>query len=193
LRANIFNNMRLVRYFLIFALLLESLTALSCTSSNITSPPNVQNSPNPIPLLSDARISVSVDKSNVQAGEAFTVNILIDTQKECRGAQWKLVFDPKTMRCEKVNEGNFFKDWAKANGGDTIVLPQPTIDNNAGRVSDMGIAVMTQKIGGSSGKGVLGIYNFTALNATISTPTLSDILVADSTSKTFRVATNNPE
>jgi len=83
------------------------------------------------------------------------------------------------MKCESAVEGGFLKDWALAKGGSTVVIPQPTIDNNQGHVSTMGIAVMGGGAGGAEGSGVLCTYQFTALADGMAEPTLSDVVLVD--------------
>jgi hypothetical protein len=170
----------------------SSTTPLSSPVPSNTSQLTVTNSPNSKPFA-EATVNVSIDEQNIKAGDSFKVNILIDTQTASRGAQWKLSFDPKTLRCDSVNEGTFFKDWAAANNGTTIVLPKPDIDNNAGQVSDMGIAIMGGKEGGPMGSGVLCTYQFTALSGSIVPPALSNVVISDINGKTFRVTAESSE
>ncbi len=124
-------------------------------------------------------LSISIANRNVNAGETFTVDVRLETDTHCRGAQCALSFDPAQMKCDSVAEGSFFKDWATANGCSTLVVPQPTIDNDQGQVSVVGIAVMGGSGGGVKGSGVLCTYHFTALADGTAAPTLSDVVVAD--------------
>ena len=87
------------------------------------------------------------------------------------------------MKCESVSEGTYYKSWATANNSTTIIFPQPKIDNAAGAVSDMGVAVMGDKEGGPTGTGVLCTYKFTALGTGNVSATLTNVLVADPTGK----------
>ena len=94
------------------------------------------------------------------------------------------------MQCNSVDEGNFFKDWAAANNGVTVVYPQPVIDNQNGNISDTGIAVMTQKEGGASGNGVLYTYHFTALADQVTAPTIVNARIVDSKGNMLMVTVN---
>ena len=85
-------------------------------------------------------------------------------------------------------EGNYFKDWAAANGSSTIQVPQPDIDNTKGKVSDIGVAIMGTKAGGAKGTGVLCTYYFTALTDGVAAPTLTDVLLSDENGKVFPAA-----
>jgi len=136
---------------------------------------------------SEVTVSVFLANANVKAGDSFTVDVLIDSKVALRGAQCALSFDPSLMKCESAVEGTFFKDWADANGSSTLVVPQPTIDNTTGHVSDIGVAIMGTKEGGVEGSGVFCIYNFTALSDGVAKPTLSDVILADENGKTVPV------
>ncbi len=123
-------------------------------------------------------VSLAVDR-DIKQGDMFAVEVRIDTDTACRGAQFELSFDPALMRCDGVVEGGFFKDWANANGAVTLVYPESqTIDNNQGHVSSYGIVIMGGS-GGVEGSGVLCSYQFTALADGTAGPTLSDVVVID--------------
>jgi hypothetical protein len=124
-------------------------------------------------------ISIYMADRNVKAGDAFSVDVRIATNTPCRGAQFRLTFDPVLMECESAVEGGFLQDWAYSKGGSTVVIPQPTIDNGLGHVSTMGIAVMGGGAGGAEGSGVLCTYHFTALADGMAEPTLSDVVLVD--------------
>ena len=126
-----------------------------------------------------ASVSIYIADRNVKAGDAFSVDVRIATDTPCRGAQFKLTFDPALMKCESAVEGAFLKDWALAKGGSTVVVPQPAIDNSLGHVSTIGIAVMGGGVGGAEGSGVLCTYRFTALADGMAEPTLSDVVLVD--------------
>jgi hypothetical protein len=128
---------------------------------------------------SGTSVSVSMADRNIKAGDTFSVDVRIGTNTLCRGAQFQLTFNPVLMKCESAVEGSFLKDWALAKGGSTAVIPQPTIDNNQGHVSTMGIAVMGGGAGGAEGSGVLCTYHFTALADGMAEPTLSDVVLVD--------------
>lgn len=127
-------------------------------------------------------VSLAVDR-DIKQGDKFAVEVRISTDVACRGAQCVLTFDPALMKCDEVIEGNFFKDWAAANGGSTLLVPlSPSIDNNRGRVpaaGAAGIAIMGGGQGGVQGEGVLLSYHFTALADGTAEPTLSDVVVID--------------
>ena len=150
----------------------------SLSTSKPTSVTTTSNSP-------DVTVSISPVDPTVKSGDNFTMDILIDSKVILRGAQCALVFDPALMKCDRVVEGTFFKNWADANGSSTVVIPQPTIDNVTGNVSDIGIAIMGTKGGGAKGNGVFCTYHFTALADGVAKPTLSNVLLSDESGKVF--------
>jgi hypothetical protein len=126
---------------------------------------------------SGTSVSLAVDR-NVKQGDTFAVEVRISTGVACRGAEFELSFDPALMKCDGVVEGSFFKNWATAKGGSTVVLPA-TIDNVQGSVSGLGIAIWGGGEGGAKGSGVLCSYHFTALADGEAEPMLSGVVVAD--------------
>jgi hypothetical protein len=148
---------------------------LACTSTASSSQPPEYSQIVPTGLhqtvfTASGIMTLSADISLVKSGAAFTVEVIIDTSSPLRGAQWSLRFDPAAMKCDSFEEGSFFKNWAAANNGSTLVYPQPVIDNQGGTVSDSGIAIMAKNSGGVSGKGVVVIYHFTALSDNLKMP-----------------------
>ena len=129
-----------------------------------------------------ATVSLAVDRE-IKQGDMFAVEVRIDTKTACRGAQCVLSFDPALMRCDEVIEGSYFKEWASANGGSTLMVPLTlSIDNAQGRVpatGAAGVAVANGGQGGVRGEGVLLSYHFTALADGTAEPTLSDVVVID--------------
>jgi hypothetical protein len=123
-------------------------------------------------------MSISIANKNVKAGDSFTIDVFVDTKLTVRGGQSGISFDPLLMKCDEVTEGSYLKDWAKTNGIDTMIMPQPKIDNVNGKVSVMGISLFGMAIGGPTGKGLLLTYHFTALKDGVISPKLTDALLA---------------
>jgi len=129
---------------------------------------------------SGTSVSIAMADREVKQDESFTVEVRIETDSLCRGAQCVLSFDPALMKCDSVVEGGFFKDWATANGASTMMIPQsPNIDNTLGRVPVIGIAIFGGGERGPEGSGVLFTYHFTALADGTAEPTLSDVVISD--------------
>jgi hypothetical protein len=162
-------------------------TSTPVASSTGNTPGISGASPSPS-LASGAKISLAIDNTDVREGDSFRVDININSDSPVRGAQWKLNFDPQAMQLQKIDEGNFFKDWAKANNGTTLIFPKPEIDNEKGQVSDMGIAVMSSAEGGAKGSGNLCSYYFNALSGLSEIPVISEILLCDTAGNTFPYA-----
>ena len=129
--------------------------------------------------VSGTTLSLQASDGSVTKGEAFDLEVRVETDTQCRGVQYTLSFDPGLLRCDDVVEGGFLKDWAAANGCSTIVLPA-TIDNARGSVADYGIAVMGSREGGADGRGLLCTICFTALADGAAEFTLSGVAMADS-------------
>lgn len=188
---------------LLCTIILLPAAALSC-SANTPAIPSITGSAGVTPVSSpiislpvepgktqeiepNTTASLLMDVQNVKSGDSLDIKLIIETGSALRGAQWNLSFNPQVLRCEKVTEGSFFKDWATAHNGDTILFPDPEIDNAGGHVSDIGIAIMSNQAGGVSGKGIVCTYSFTALSHSVEIPVLSDIQVADVNGKMSKV------
>jgi hypothetical protein len=126
-------------------------------------------------------ISVSMDSNSVDAGASFDVSVVVDTDVPIRGVQFALDFDPSLAEVDSVDEGPFLKDWAESAGNQTLKFPDPQIDNNAGHVTDIGIAVVGTNEGGASGQGVLATYHMKAKEGAkgVSPLKLSNVIVSD--------------
>jgi hypothetical protein len=109
----------------------------------------------PSGVLANPGVSVSISPASltVQPGQAFTVDVVVESDVAVRGVQGALTFDPAMLEAGDVTEGNYLKDWAEANGNSTLVFPEPKVDNGAGQISDIGIAVMGTNPGGVTGSG----------------------------------------
>jgi len=107
-------------------------------------------------------IVVTSSAQAVNAGDTFTVTVGMTTDTPTSGAQFQLDFDPSLVQITGGSEGGFYRDWAKANGGQTFVMPnKPSVDNNKGVVSTIGIALLgSPRRKGPTGAGSL--YIFTA-------------------------------
>jgi hypothetical protein len=149
------------------------------TSSLIVPSTSTQTAP-VSQIEANAIVSLVIDSQMIKSGDVFSANLLIDSRIALRGIQWKLSFNPAVLRCDKVTEGNYFRDWASSHGGNTVTFPKPVIDNTAGQISDMGIAIMSNQAGGPLGKGIACVYSFTALADFPGIPSLYDVQVVDS-------------
>jgi hypothetical protein len=118
-------------------------------------------------------VSVSAP-SQIETGERFTINILVEPGAEIAGAQFELAFDPSLVTVDSVKEGQLFSQ----SGAATYFSPG-IMDNVTGVIT--GIAGVVTTPGQTvSGTGIFAIITLTAGKAggTCSF-TLSDVLVAD--------------
>jgi cytoskeletal protein RodZ len=130
----------------------EQTSSVATTSQAVTTSSQTKTNP----TSTAENLSAMPDKNQVSAGDSFLINIVINSQSECRSAQVGLKFDPSQLQCTQVNEGTFFKDWVTTNGLTTLMVPAtPTIDNNNGTVNTVGVAVM----GATSAEAASGQYN----------------------------------
>ena len=145
-------------------------------------------------------LDVSVDKQQANGGDTFTVNVMINTQIASRGAQAALNFDPSTMECTSVTEGNFYKDWATTNGISTTMMPSsPNIDNVKGTVEMTAVAIMGQSaaeqsgkaFGGAQGQGIFLSYQMKAKSGVNKTASIkiSDVALMDSNANAIKGVT----
>ena len=129
-------------------------------------------------------VSVFPNTQIVSAGESFDVDVIISTDVASRGAQCGLDFDPDILDYTGFTEGSFYKDWASAHGGSTMLFPIPS-ENPAGHVTDVGIAVMGGDPGGPEGSGILVTLHFTALADGVSPLHLANVKVSDAEAGTI--------
>jgi len=128
-------------------------------------------------------IAVSVANPVVQPGDAFDVNITIKSDTPSRGAQAEIAFDPKLIQVVSVAQGDYYKNWAQANHGNSVLQPpKPAIDNDKGLVALMGVVL----IGGTVGQGPTGSGTLLVLHAKAqagvsgaATISLDKLIVAD--------------
>lgn len=102
---------------------------------------------------------------DVRVGQKFTVDVVITAHEESAGAQCELFFDPELVQCEGFKEGDFFAIWAQSHGLTTMLLPQGTVDNDAGRVSTTAVLITgtNPAVQGPAGTGTFLTFEFTAL------------------------------
>ena len=108
-------------------------------------------------------LSISPASQTESPGSTFDINILINTGDVIpRRAQCGLTFDPSLLQCNSVDEGDFFKTCLQSHSCSTLEFATPEINNNSGQVSDIGIAIEGQAVGGPSGSGTFCTYHMAA-------------------------------
>jgi hypothetical protein len=119
-------------------------------------------------------VGFSPSTTTVDVGDTFSLQVVIDCIEQTRGSQATLSFDADKLRCDSVTAGTYYASWAAANGATHFPIGfPPTIDNDAGTVSNVGL-MLIGGTGGPTGAGVLATCNFTALapgEASVAFPT----------------------
>lgn len=131
---------------------------------------------------SDAQtiVAITPQAESVSVGSIVTAEVTISTTLPTRGMAFGLTFDPTVLRCEGVDQGAFYRDWAESHGATVSVYPIAICNNATGSVSDMGVVVLGGgTTGGPTGKGVVATYRFTALAPGNSPLTLVHVEVSD--------------
>jgi hypothetical protein len=123
-------------------------------------------------------VRVNAPSRTIAIGESFTVGIDLNLLEASRGGQAGLTFNPQILRADLVSEGNFYKDWAQANGAFTQMFPAPIIDNVAGTISTTAVLILGGT-GAPTGTGSLLMIQFTALKAGTSPLKLVDVIISD--------------
>jgi hypothetical protein len=110
----------------------------------------------------------------VDLGEQFTVDILVEPETAIAGVQFDLAFDPSVVTVDSVAEGNLLSQ-----GGATTYFNPGSIDNTAGTISGVAGAITApgQTV---STAGIFAIITLTAgTNGGASALTLSGVVVGD--------------
>lgn len=98
----------------------------------------------------------------IAAGTPFDVVVSIDAADETRGAQAAFSFDPAYVECTGITVGDFYSNWASANGATAMwfghTMPTLVIDNAAGTVSNVAVALVGGT-GGPTGTGTFITYH----------------------------------
>jgi len=129
-------------------------------------------------VLADCSVDVSCSPAMLTCDVGSTVEVQVRLQSGCpiAAAKWAVSFDSDVLRCESVSRGDFF------DGYQTVTVPMDgscEIDNDAGRVADMGVIIVGQPSDPPSGEGVLCCYTFTALEEGVATVAVNDLEVVD--------------
>ncbi|MDD5093571.1 MAG: hypothetical protein PHV74_04220 [Dehalococcoidia bacterium] len=138
-------------------------------------------------------MSISPAAQTVSPGESFDIVVTLNTDTPSRGGQCSLNFNAALVQCNGVTEGSFYHSWVQSHGGSAVVFPQPVIHNDAGRVTDVGIAIMGGGTGGPSGSGEFCIYHMTAKTGVTGTSVivLSNVVLTNQSGKSVSSPTVN--
>ncbi len=128
---------------------------------------------------SGATVSISPATQQVNPGESFSVEVVVDASVFMRDAQFTLSYDTKYLECVSVTlEGNAFQEWAAASSAEApLWYPKPNATKTPGSIT-YGIVLTGPPAEGPEG-GVLLECQFkakTGVNGTTAL-TLSDVVV----------------
>jgi len=98
----------------------------------------------------------------INNGSSFSVDLVVNTSTGLLSWQSNITFDPSKMQCTGIEEGDFLSYYASVNGGVSIPISNPVIDNQNGTISNIGYTVLGVGMGGRSGIGTLCVLNFVA-------------------------------
>ena len=105
--------------------------------------------------VNSANLSFSIDELSVRVDDTFTLHLNVENTTDLAGWLCDIVFDPAVLEAVEVSEGDFLK----ADGGTTFFL-ESTIDNAAGKITDLGAISLSSD--GESGTGKLLSVTFVA-------------------------------
>ncbi len=113
------------------------------------------NTPLP-PVQTNTTVAVVPSSAAVKPGDEFDISVTIDTDTPSWGLQFETHFDPNLVELSALAEGGFYKDWAQANGAQTMLVPNPEPDNTQGLVPLVAAIVLgAQPSQGPKGKGTV--------------------------------------
>jgi hypothetical protein len=124
-----------------------------------------------VPLA--AQTVISAGSTDVGVDQIFTLPVSIADVSDLYAFQFDLAFDPAILQLLSISEGSFLPS-----GGSTIFFPG-TIDNIAGTATDTA-DTLAGNIPGVSGSGDLVDFTFEAISPGISSVSLSNGLLFDS-------------
>jgi hypothetical protein len=139
------------------------------------------STPTITPTSSSNTLSIDPASPVILPDQAFTLNMAININQPSSGGQFSATFDKTILRCDSIERGTFFENWASANSYTAVLLPAPSCDNTNGRINLGGLAILgvTQDGIGPSGAGTMFKLHFTSLALGTSAVTLSDVLISD--------------
>lgn len=122
-------------------------------------------------------MSISPDTQTVDAGDPFTVDVVVDLGVPSLAAQFDLSFDPSLVQVDSVTEGTLYSS------GGTTYFNAGAIDNTAGTVTGIGVSLL----GGTpvTEAGTFATIHMTAKTSEGGTSplTLSGVIVADASAE----------
>jgi hypothetical protein len=99
-------------------------------------------------------------------GSSFSVDFVVNSSSGLLSWQSDFTFDATKFQCTGIEEGDFLFYYALNNGGVTIPIANPIIDNLNGVIHNVGYTVLGVGLGGRSGSGTLCVLHFVANSST---------------------------
>ena len=130
--------------------------------------------------VDSAKLSFSIDETPVRVGDTFTLHLNVENVTDLAGWQCNIVFDLNVLEAVEVSEGDFLKA-----GGATPFFQSSTIDNTAGKITNLSAARFS---GGVSGTGRLLSVTFMAKTTGDAQVTLTNLYAANSALETIPVS-----
>ena len=133
----------------------------------------------------DAIISAVAPQGKLDIGQAFNLDIIVDTLPQTRSAGFAISFTTRSLHCEKIIVGPFYSAWAKANGATLQVQPLGSIDNTKGLVSETDLTLIggggssNASLPGPNGIGVALTYVFRVVGSGPTSVTLTTAFLND--------------
>lgn len=176
----------------------------TATPAHLPSPSPLGPSPTPsatwdpaVPPPASIWIEAPLDP--LEVGQSFYAIVMVDTTLPTRGFETGIQYDPAVLRCDSLQEGNFYRDWVAAQNqaysgqagytpGSTMFFPQAIIGH--GVIPTTGLVILGALFPDEdpqypfhpvapAGSGALMILRFTALAPGISDIQLFDTGLAD--------------
>jgi hypothetical protein len=134
--------------------------------------------------------------SLIPPGATFDLAVWLSSPVITRGAQFGLTFDPSKIQVTGIDEGDYYRSWAAANGASTILMPGFQVDGQHGWVQAVAVAIMAgtatpqPPVSGPTGSAILATVHCRAL-PTVSGNTsvrLEAVVVAKPTEKEISIS-----
>jgi hypothetical protein len=122
----------------------------------------------------------------VAPGAPFDLTVSFASPSITWGAQFGLAYDPTQLQVTGIDEGDYYRSWAQANGVSTLVVPGFAVDTQKGWVEPLAIALLAGPgtngvaLGRPGGAGVLATVHCVAGSGASggTTITLQEVVVA---------------
>ena len=149
----------------------------------LTQAKNTVRAATPIPTLNaNGMLEIVPSATAVKSGDTFDLAVKITIDVPTCDAQAGMTFDSNLVEITGVDEGDFYKNYADANGIQSIMVPNQAVPDNAnGTLPFTGVALIGGKCG-PTGSGSLYVVHLKAKKDGSAKFSLTDIIVQDDAS-----------